>query len=188
MAFHLRRPSPQAIDTFLAAARRQPLTYAPVGLSLQPSAQYWVDDANIVLGRGEEVFASARQVLEQWRQFDLGWVEVFPRNAPLVEGTVVAVLARHLGMYSLNACRIVMTRDTPAEFSFAYGTLTEHAESGEEIFRVTIDATSGEVSYEIRAVSRAQALLARLGGPVARMFQARFRRDSLSAMRRAVAS
>jgi uncharacterized protein (UPF0548 family) len=60
-----------------------------------------------------------------------------------------------------------------------------HAEQGEEIFEVLLRPETYEVVYRIRAVSRPRALLARMGYPVARMFQARFRRDSAEAMRRA---
>ena len=187
MSFHLRRPSQHAIEAFLDAAKTQSLTYRPVGLALNPSAGYWVDAASAVIGRGDEVFQRARRALQQWREFELGWAEVFPKDAPIAIGTIVAVLARHLGIDSLNACRIVSACDTADEFSFAYGTLTDHAESGEEIFRVTHGRLSGEVRYEIRAVSRGRALLAQLGGPVARVYQARFRRDSVAAMHRAVA-
>jgi hypothetical protein len=71
-------------------------------------------------------------------------------------------------------------------FGYAYGTLTNHAESGEELFEVSIDPASGEVRYRIRAASKPRAPLARLGYPIVRTLQARFRRDSVLAMRRAL--
>jgi uncharacterized protein (UPF0548 family) len=102
---------------------------------------------------------------------------------------VVAVLARHVGFWSLNGCRIVYAIGTPTgpEFGFAYGTLTDHAESGEEIFQITRSPETGEISYRARAVSRQRAALARLGSPVARALQRRFRRDSARALARAIA-
>jgi uncharacterized protein (UPF0548 family) len=77
--------------------------------------------------------------------------------------------------------------DASREFGFAYGTLTNHAETGEEIFKVSLRPGTGEVSYVIRAASRPRALLARLGYPVTRSLQARFRRDSAAAIARAIA-
>jgi uncharacterized protein (UPF0548 family) len=71
-------------------------------------------------------------------------------------------------------------------FGFAYGTLTNHAESGEELFEVFLDRQSGDVRYRIRAVSRPQSPLTRVGQPIVRLLQARFRRDSAEAMRRAI--
>jgi uncharacterized protein (UPF0548 family) len=101
----------------------------------------------------------------------------------------VAVAIRHVGFWSLNGCRVLyQTGDGGQQtFGFAYGTLTNHAESGEEIFEVHFDAGTGDVTYRIRAVSRPRAALARLGYPLTRMLQARFRRDSALAVRRAVA-
>lgn len=123
----------------------------------------------------------------EWRHFELGWMEVYRSTEGLVRGTVVAVLVRHLGFWSLNGCRVVSLIEDETVFGFAYGTVTNHAESGEEIFSVFLDSRTGAVSYQIRAVSRPQAPLARLGYPFARLLQARFRRDSAAAMQRAVA-
>jgi uncharacterized protein (UPF0548 family) len=73
-------------------------------------------------------------------------------------------------------------------FGFAYGTLGNHAEHGEESFEVRLDPRSGEVTYRIGAVSWAQSPLARIGLPIVRILQARFRRESAAAMRRAVSA
>jgi len=64
--------------------------------------------------------------------------------------------------------------------------LTNHAELGEEIFEVILAPESAEVVYRIQAVSKPGAALARIGYPFARYFQERFRRDSTSALRRAI--
>ena len=66
---------------------------------------------------------------------EIGWVEAFPRDASIESGTVVAVLIRHLGFWSLNGCRVLYHLDGgDTRFGFAYGTLTNHAEAGEELF------------------------------------------------------
>lgn len=157
-------------------------------------------ESQVVLGHGQAVFERAVQLVAEWRPFDLGWVGVYPPSASVATGTTIAVVAQHLGFWSVHACRIVYplsmstgtlpsprgmeTVPTPVVAGFAYGTLSDHAEIGEEIFAVSIDPGTGIVTYSIRAVSREGALLARLGAPVARAFQARFRRDSLAAMQR----
>jgi uncharacterized protein (UPF0548 family) len=69
---------------------------------------------------------------------------------------------------------------------FAYGTLPDHAESGEERFLIEWDQASGEVWYDILAFSRPHLLLARLGYPFVRRVQERFAKASAAAMRRAV--
>lgn len=165
-----------------------PLSYAPVGLANDVESGFTVDELATVVGAGDAAFARAKQALRDWAHVDLGWVEVLPRRAPVEPGTSVAVLARHVGCWSLNACRVVylVGEDSQTEFGFAYGTLANHAEKGEEIFKVTMRPDTGEVSYVIRAASMPHSPFVWLGYPVARMFQARFRRDSANAVRRAI--
>jgi uncharacterized protein (UPF0548 family) len=132
----LRRPTVEAIRAFLAAQARLDLTYAAVGATAtKPPAGYVVDHTRIRLGVGEKVFATAKAALERWQQFRLGWLEASPDDTPIKEGQVVAILARSIGLWWLNACRIVavIDEDGPVNrFGFAYGTLPDHAGSGEE--------------------------------------------------------
>jgi uncharacterized protein (UPF0548 family) len=144
-----------------------------------------------VIGQGEEAFQRARMALRKWRQFELGWVELFPRAASIEKDTNVAVLVRHLGFWSLNACRVVYHLGDLEEgwvFGLAYGTLTNHAECGEEIFEVSFNPQTKAVTYRIRAASKPRALAARIGYPLTRRFQDRFRRDSIAAVKRAMAA
>jgi uncharacterized protein (UPF0548 family) len=142
----------------------------------------------VAVGHGQADFERARAALLAWKQFDIGWVETFPRHAPVAVGTIVAVLIRHLGFWSLNGCRVLYSVGSPgdvARFGFAYGTLTNHAESGEELFEVFIDPRTEEVVYRIRATSWPQATLARVGQPIVRVLQKRFREQSAAAMKHA---
>lgn len=185
-----RRPTADTIRAFLAAQARLNLTYAPVGATAtKPPAGYVVDHTRIKLGGGEKVFAAAKTGLERWQQFRLGWLEATPEDTPIKEGQVVAILARSIGLWWLNACRIVavISGDGPVKrFGFGYGTLPDHAGSGEERFLVEWDREDDSVWYDILAFSRPQHFLARLGYPVVRLTQKRFRRESAAAMRRAV--
>lgn len=99
------------------------------------------------------------------------------------------MLFRHLGFWSLNGCRILY-QAAPAEdatrFGFAYGTLSNHAIAGEELFEVYLDAETKTVFYRIRATSWPRALLARAGIPIVRALQRKFRRESAAAMKRFV--
>jgi uncharacterized protein (UPF0548 family) len=102
-------------------------------------------------------------------------------------GTTVVVVVRYLGLWWINACRIVRVVSNELEgWGFSYGTFLAHAESGEESFMVAIQPSDGLVTYHLRAASRPRALVARLGYPLTRALQARFRRDSAAAMKRAV--
>ncbi len=186
-----RKPSPAAIREFLRSQAGLPFTYPAVGATADiPPAGYNVDRTRVRLGEGEGVFQAARGALARWEHFRLGWVEATPADTPVREGETVAVLARTMGLWWLNAARIVYVVERPgpaARFGFAYGTLPAHAESGEERFLVEQDP-EGVVWYDILAFSRPRHLLARLGYPLARRLQARFRIDSAAAMRRAVAT
>lgn len=89
----------------------------------------------------------------------------------------------------MNACRIVYVvdeEDPVKRFGFAYGTMAEHAESGEERFTVEWDRDEDTVWYDILAFSHPRNLLARLGYPLSRLLQKRFAEDSKAAMLEAV--
>jgi uncharacterized protein (UPF0548 family) len=187
----LRKPSAERLREFLAAQSKLDLTYSTVGATAAVApAGYVVDHTRIKLGEGEKVFAAAKAALERWDHFRLGWVETCPPDIPIKVGKVVAVLARNLGVWWLNACRIVyvVDDDGPVQrFGFAYGTLPGHAESGEERFLAEWDRATGAVCYDVLAFSRPRHLLARLGYPWTRRVQKRFAWDSAAAMLKAVA-
>jgi uncharacterized protein (UPF0548 family) len=187
--FLLREPSASTIARFLAESSALALSYAPTGIAAQAPQDFSVDEASVVVGTGSAAFLRAQHALRNWAHFDLGWARLVPAAAPVQIGTVVAVVVQHLGFWSLNGCRVVylIDGDPQREFGFAYGTLSNHAEMGEEIFAVTWNPETDEVRYRIRAVSRPRALLAWCGYPVTRAIQARFRVDSGRAMQRAVA-
>ena len=187
--FAIGRPSPQTVERFLNDSRELPLSYGPVGIVMGNTPGYALDEQTVVLGRGKADLEKARVALLAWTHFDLGWVELFPPRAAVAVGTVVAVQIRHFGLWSLNGCRVVYTvgsSDSGDRFGFAYGTLTNHAEAGEELFEVFVDPRTDDVLYRIRATSRPRAALAQLGQPIVRALQARFRRDSAIAMKRAL--
>jgi len=187
--FLARRPSQSEITEFLDQSRQLPLSYDPVGIARQAPKGFNADLASTVVGYGRETFERAKNALAQWRHYQMGWAELLPKGVAIETGTVVAVLVRHLGFWSLNGCRVVYgigDRHTGSSFGFAYGTLTNHAEMGEEIFEVRLARESEEVIYRIQAVSKPRASMARIGYPIARYFQERFRQDSITALRRAI--
>jgi len=190
MMVSLRRPSTETIREFLASQSKLGFTYTAVGATAsQPPAGFTVDHTRIKLGDGEEVFTKAKAALGRWEQFRLGWVEAWSPETPIQTGEVVAVIARNLGIWWLNACRIVYVVDEEEpiqRYGFAYGTLPDHAETGEERFLVEWDRVSGEVWYDILAFSRPQHLLTWLGYPYVRRVQRQFGRESAAAMLKSV--
>ena len=184
--FLIRRPTLADLDRFHDTSRALPLSYSPVGILKQPPGARRFNEQVVPVGRGEADFERARRALTAWKHFDLGWVAAIPRPPSIDVGTVVAVQIRHLRFWSLNGCRVVYQVEGDGRFGFAYGTLTNHAESGEELFELFLDPRSGDVMYRILAVSWPQDPLARLGQPFVRVLQARFRRDSAAALMRAM--
>ena len=90
---------------------------------------------------------------------------------------------------SLNAARIVYTvdsNDSGATYGFAYGTLVEHVEQGEERFTVEYDPANDAVWYDLFAFSKPRHPLARIAYPISRYLQRRFAQASLRAMLSAV--
>jgi uncharacterized protein (UPF0548 family) len=186
--FLIRRPDEEAARRFLDGQRSQPFSYPERGATGGdlPRAGYDVDHNRVRLGAGREAFERASAAVRRWRMFDLGWAEILWPSAPIEPGTTVAMLARFSGVWSLNAARIVYVVAEERRFGFAYGTLPDHVERGEERFLVEILA-DGSVWYELLAFSRPRHWTARAGYPLVRRLQRRFVRDSMAAMVRAVA-
>jgi uncharacterized protein (UPF0548 family) len=188
--FSLRKPSDDCIRHFLAGQAKFDFTYSAIGATAsEPPAGYVVDHTREELGQGEAVFQAASAALRRWEQFRLGWVEARPADTPIQVGATVAAVARVNAVWSMNASRIVYVVDERApitRFGFAYGTLPDHVESGEERFLIEWDRANDRVWYDILAFSRPRHVLARLGYPMMRRMQKRFGRDSVAAMRRAV--
>ncbi len=186
----MRRPTESAVTKFIETSRSSEFSYKAVGQSRHASSPggYTVDHNRIVLGQGSDVFRSAQQAIRDWKMFDMPWVELFYPETPIEANEVVAILVHHFGFYSVNAAQIVYVIDEPNRFGFAYGTLADHGETGEERFSVEFDRETGNVVYDLYAFSRPNLTLAKIGYPLSRMLQKRFAADSKAAMQRAVSA
>ncbi len=186
----LRKPSPTTIENFLSRQAKLEFTYPAVGATAsRPPDGYTVDRTRIEIGQGETAFVAAKEAMRRWEHFRLGWVEACPPETPIRAGAVVAVVARLFGVWCVNACRIVYVVDDDGatiKHGFAYGTLPDHVESGEERFLIEWDRANNRVWYDILAFSRPHQIQARLAYPFVRQLQKRFRRDSAASMLRAV--
>ena len=186
--FHLTKPSQITINQFLDSLTTDTFSY-PLAGATRDSARpdgYVVDHNRQFLGHGRETFERAKQAVRKWKMFAVPGLKLIRDDTPIEAGRDVALLARHLGFYSVSSCRIVYVIDEPDRFGFAYGTLSQHAESGEEGFTVEYDRETDEVWYDIYAFSRPGHWLVRLGYPYARHLQTSFAVASKSAMLRAV--
>jgi uncharacterized protein (UPF0548 family) len=189
--FLLSKPTQGSIQSFINAQKDQPYSYAEVGASREGApAGYNRDHNRIRLGTGKEVFDSAMHALRRWKMFAMPWVQLCWPDTPAECGATVAVLVSHLGFWSLNACRIIYVIEDLGRlqrYGFAYGTLPDHSERGEERFTVEYHSDDRSVWYDLLAFSR-PGPVARFAYPVARRLQKRFARESQAAMQKATQS
>lgn len=185
--FLLSKPDSNAIDSFLRDRGTDVFSYAEIGGTAgTPPAGYDIDHNRILLGQGEQAFERAKFAIRSWKMFEVPGLQLIRPDTPIEPGRDVVLFASHLGFYSLNSCRIVYVIDESDRYGFAYGTLTEHVEIGEERFTVELDRETGEVWYDILAFSRPGHILVKFGYPYGRYLQRRFAVESKAAMLRAV--
>lgn len=172
------------VRRILERQKTSAFSYEGVGRTrtLLPSGE--VNREQFLLGEGSLVFLRAKTAIQEWRMFEVSWVRLYHENVPLKPGNTVAILAGIFVIWIVNVCRVVYVIDEPRRYGFAYGTLAEHAEAGEERFLVEW-RDDNRVWYEVLAFSREKQLLARLASPIARRLQRKFREDSGRAMQKA---
>jgi len=195
--FFATQPSAEKIRQFIASQRELPFSYAEVRATRGPKPTgYTIDHNRIKLGAGAPTYAQAVEALKQWTHFDLGWGKIVPPGVPIEVGQTVAMQAQHFGFYSLNAARIVYVLPersasnsiepglTPGarRWGYAYGTLPDHAEQGEERFTIEWKPDDDSVWYDLFAFSKPKQPIVKLGSPLARYLQKKFQRESLAAM------
>ena len=184
--YSLGKPSDDQIRHFITSQAMEPFSYSAVGASqTEPPPGHIIDHNRTYLGNGPGTYQRARAAIQNWSMFQISWVQLFWPTAAIVEGSTVGILARALGLWSLNACRIVYVMEEQGaveRFGFAYGTLPDHAEQGEERFSVEWHRQDNSVWYDILAFSRPKQPLAIIGFPYVRRLQKRFAQDSMQAM------
>ena len=188
-----REPAQHRVTAFLTAQEGAALSYAEVGASRHNAERprgYALDHNRVQIGTGAASYAAASAALREWRMFPRPWTRILPSDAPIRVGETVVMQAHVLGLWWMNAARIVYTIDEHGpvtRFGFAYGTLPAHAEQGEERFSVELCA-DGSVWYDLRAFSRPRYWPVRMAHRTARRLQAKFVRESQASMRAAVAA
>ena len=183
----LTRPGLDEVPAHLASQHAFDVTYPDDGATREDRAPagFEHDHNRQSLGHGSETFERAKDAIWAWRMFPapLAWIEPLP--IPIEVGAQAGVIIRALGLWFLNAARIVYVIDEPRRFGFAYGTLPGHAECGEERF-LGEHLADDSVWYDLRAFSQPRYWPARVGKPVVRALQRRFGRMSKAAMLAAV--
>ena len=171
--FQFTLPTKARLDTLIYTQKGAELTYNQYSLK-----GYDKDKNQIFLGTGDDVWTAAKQAMTEWAMFPDGWARIYYQNPIFTEGDIVVMCARVFGLWWLNASRILYVLNDEDHFGFAYGTLPNHVESGEELFQVTRN-NQGDVYYTIIAFSRPRFWAVRLTYPLSRFFQKKFIKDSL---------
>jgi uncharacterized protein (UPF0548 family) len=120
-----------------------------------------------VIGNGRPRFDDAAAKMMRWGMLRGAGVRVEASSEVAAVGSEVLV-----GLGPLRApCRVVYVLDEQNRRGFAYGTLPGHPESGEELFAVRYDPSTGDVHAEVVAFSRHATWWSRLGSPVTALAQ-----------------
>ena len=187
--FFAHRPSDARVRERLAPLAQAAFTHGIEGLTRgpiqQPPGRFRLDVFRCELGHGEAVYARAVEGLRSFSNYPATFTRVVRLSPGFGVGTVFGTVASHFGFASMQPCRIAFLIDEPEEKRFGYGlgTLPGHVLSGEECFVVWLDEGSESVQYEIRVLSRPATFSARVGRPLTRRVQRRFRQESHAAMR-----
>ena len=189
LMFSLRRPAQSWILAQLEIAKHLPGGFG-VAYDEQAGPEdlyvpkgYAHDHTRTQIGHGRMAFEAACAAFRQWRQFDLGSTRVANPDAVIEPDEIIAVETHTLGLWSVNLSRILHTIDEPDRFGWIYGTTPLHVERGEERFLLEFYPVSGEVYYDLTAVSQPAYWMAQLAYPYTRSQQHRFARDSHRRMR-----
>jgi uncharacterized protein (UPF0548 family) len=176
-------PSDHRLQTLLADAAAAMPSYREVGGTAQSElpAGYRHDSYDAYLGDGTHTFDQAAAALRGWKMHAEAGLHVFPESASVALDITVLVVVRIGLLTTVAPCRVIYIVDEPDRFGFAYGTLPGHPERGEEAF-VVHHSESG-TRFTVRAFSRPQDPIARLGGPITRAIQKRATVAYLNAMK-----
>jgi uncharacterized protein (UPF0548 family) len=185
--YSLFRPSPARIRDLVASEARKPVFPTGAKLPRPAPAGFRENHARSRLGHGAKVFQAARAAIQRWQQFPSDWISLEPEDAPVQVGTTVAIVVRHLGVWTANCCRITHLTDNEHTFAFTYATTAGHAMEGAETFTIR-QHVDGTVEYEIYSISRPRDSIARLARPIIRGLQRRFAQDSPLSLRHAISS
>ena len=183
--FSLRKPSPAALARLADQQSHSPLTYAELGATARtmPSGYHhgtWETDLGPF---SEERFDQLADALGHWQAQTGSGFTIYP-DEPARPGLTFAFSFPLPGAGWVTAAgRVIYVTREPGRSGFAYGTLPQHPEQGEEAFHLV--RQGAKIMFTVCAFSRPRHPLVRLGSPVGRALQARVNNAYLGAMRQA---
>lgn len=125
---------------------------APAAARWNPPAQWRAYESTVVLGRGDECWASASGAVLEWGVKTRSGFHVKP-GGRVVAGSEHRLRA-HVGPVTvIEPVQVVAVVESPDRCGFAYGTMPGHPVSGEEAFVVHRDP-DGTVRLTLRSITR----------------------------------
>lgn len=186
--FFFRRPNKDLIKQLLLKRHDMNFSYphTEATRSSSPPLGWRINHMRVRLGTGRGTHEHAVAALFSWSLLSVASLEVFsqaPRVRPQAE---VAMLSRHLSIWSLDFCRVIYVLHDVSEnhgsvlrTGFGYGTLPGHAVRGEERFSIEWHPRTEEVWYDIYSFSQPSSLFVQLLTPIAVATQKSFAHASL---------
>jgi uncharacterized protein (UPF0548 family) len=190
------KPSVFRIKKVLEEALTSEYTYSEVGFTECDNTipkGYSKNHYLKFLGVGKDIFNIGKSAVSKGKMYQLKSLELHICNevVELEQGTVMAVVARHFGIWSINPIRVVYIVDRTyndyAVFSLAVGTLGGHEEKGEERFSVRL-SSENKVYYEIFSFNTPAGILPEIAYPLERIVLHSFARNSANAIAQFVKS
>ena len=146
----LTRPTTAVLDQYVCDQERETVFSDDVCIPAPPPAGFVRNHHRGCLGCGADEFAAARAAVSQWKQFPGGWIDVHPSDRPAHLGQTVAVVARCLGLWSVNACRVTGLSDSDgdetARLAIIYATLSGHMLKGADRKSTRLNSSHTDIS------------------------------------------
>ncbi len=159
------------LEREVARYRKAELTYPERGATAGSlPAGYRHLRRRVLLGHGRPVLDAAAAAVMSWRMHRHAVLRLVATTSEVDVGATVVMCAGWGRVGVLAACRVVWVLDEADRHGFAYGTLPDHPEVGEEAFVVERDADDA-VWLGITAFSRPNGLLPLMAGPAGRRAQ-----------------
>ena len=113
--YSLTRPTTTQVQQYLEQQSKQPFSCPDAGASAQMwsnsdhhlDRHYIIDHNRVLLGSGAKIFEQAKTAVSRWEMFGLDWVELLWSETPIQVGSTVGIMVQQLGIWSLNACRLI---------------------------------------------------------------------------------
>ncbi|KAK9691433.1 hypothetical protein RND81_09G196300 [Saponaria officinalis] len=147
---------------------------------------YLLNHARVLIGSGLGTYEKGKNVLQNWRHFQMNWTFVEP-TTPIKSGTKFCVCVKEFLPWLMMPLEVVYVNENKnagkvkSSFSFGSGTLQGHLLAGEERFSIELD-DNNQVWYEILSISKPAHFLSIVGYPYVQLRQKHFAKQSTDAV------